>query len=121
MKQPTPEQIARLPKWARDHIADLERTAADTQREIRGILDNQTESKIFSDVYIEGNFEKVYYNVSEQIHIHHAGVFLKVNFRAEDRIELQWSTHEFGLGDVCLIPTSYQQARLVHPKNAYVR
>lgn len=119
--EPTLEQIAKLPKWAREHIEHLARRADDTQTMIHQILDDQTKSKISTDIYADGAFCKVYFNASEQLHIEHAGVFLKVNLRTEDRIELQWSTHEFGLGDCCFIPSSYQQARLVHPEQAYVR
>lgn len=38
---PTPEQIAKLPKWAQDHIKNLEWAATEAQRDRQSLFDSQ--------------------------------------------------------------------------------
>lgn len=39
--------LQRLPKWAQEHIAGLQRQRDSAQTELRNILDTQTETKIY--------------------------------------------------------------------------
>jgi hypothetical protein len=47
MIKPTPEQIAKLPKWAIDHIQSLEIYRNEAVRSLNRFLDNQTESNVW--------------------------------------------------------------------------
>lgn len=52
MTVPTPEQIAKLPKWAREYIHDLERATHDAQRQREALFDSQEKTSILhGDVY----------------------------------------------------------------------
>jgi hypothetical protein len=123
----TPERIAKLPAWAREHITRLERRADEATDAVEAYLDNQTESNIWFDDHVGNKFRRVYLSpkASERLSIKSqcGRIHLRVTNYHDDRIELAWSggNDEYGLGDVCCIPTSYQQVRLVHPANASVR
>jgi len=125
MTDATPERIAKLPVWAREHLASLERERDRAVAAHRAYLDSQTESNIWFRDRETG--ERIYLNeaASEKINITSrcGRVHLAVTCYHDDRIELSWSGGQdvYGLGDCCFIPTSYQQARIVHPANASVR
>lgn len=45
---PTPEQIAKLPKWAELWIADCERRCNEAETRLKEYLDNQTLSHVYT-------------------------------------------------------------------------
>jgi hypothetical protein len=45
----TPEQLAKLPKWAQEHIHELKRDREVTLRSLHAFQDNQTKSLIWVD------------------------------------------------------------------------
>ncbi len=117
----TDQQREKLPVYVREYIEMLERQRDEARDKLAAVVDNETESNVwYRDM--EGN--RFYINGTERLTIRsrcgrvHLGV---TNY--DDHIQLSWSGggDEYGLGDVCFIPTSYQQARIVHPANASVR
>jgi hypothetical protein len=112
------ERIAKLPKWVKEHITTLERRAKKAELTLKEYSDDQTPSK----VWYWGDLlsDSIHFVQSERITIGHADVVLDVNMYEEDQIQLSWrpSGRGYSQGDICFIPSSYQQARLVNPKNA---
>lgn len=120
----TPEQFSKLPLYVREHIRNLERQRDKAQSELTAYLDDQTESNIwFTDR--DGNKVYISSEASERLTVRSkcGKVYLGITNYDDDKIKLSWSggRDEYGMGDVCFIPTSYQQARLVHPSNAHAR
>lgn len=111
------ERIAKLPKWVQEHITTLERRAKKAEQTLEEYEDDQTPSKVWHGDLL-GNSK--HFVQSDKITIDHADVTLDVGLFEDDRIQLSWrpSGKWHQSGDICFIPTSYQQARLVNPKNA---
>lgn len=120
----TDERIAKLPKWAQEHLRDLTRERDNAEKKLAAYIDDQTESRIY---FTDRDGNKVYLNeeASERLTIvsQCGRVHLRVTNYHDDRIELSWTggRDEYGMGDIAFIPTSYQQARLVHPANTSAR
>lgn len=118
MNTPTPEQIAKLPKWTQSYIATLEREHAAILSKFRDMLDNQTPSSISREkmMHINGCTAFITQFVqAEDITFKHAGVELSVRLHKKDCIDLDWGPDGcHGMGDLCFIPTSYQQARITN-------
>jgi hypothetical protein len=97
----TPERIAKLPKWAQEHLASLTRDRDTLHRALQSYLDVQ-----YDRFYIQ----------DEQVTFEHAGVRLQVNAYREGEIALTWGPagSMAGLGDLCFIPTSYQRAKITN-------
>jgi hypothetical protein len=118
MRTPTPEQIAKLPKWAREHIENLERDALVATSRLDDMLDSQTPSPIYHEDMVsrggEFKFSK-HFVQARDLTFTHAGVALAVRLHRDDAIELSWGPETVhGLGDICFIPSAYQQARLTN-------
>lgn len=64
---PTTEQIAKLPKWAQDHIARIERRRADAVRQLEEYCDTVTPSPIKFDNWRINDGEKVKYIQADEI------------------------------------------------------
>ena len=58
--QPTPENIAKLPAWAREHIALLAAKERVAQTALQKYLDGQSKSNIFTQAYKPGGPEIAY-------------------------------------------------------------
>lgn len=120
----TPEQFSKLPLYVREHILTLERQRDKSQKELTAYLDNQTESNIWFTDW-DGNKVYISSEASERLTVKSkcGKIHLHIRNYNDDRIELGWSggKDEYGVGDVALTPTSYQQARLVHQENMHVR
>jgi len=118
-------QISKLPKWARDHIKNInqERDAAVTA------LDNFCNEEKQSPFYVEdficdgvkadehgigGPSNRRRYVQTNRIEVEHAGVYLSVLLRA-DTIELSWDSGRKGLEDIVLQPKSFQMVSLFVP------
>ena len=54
---PTPEQIAKLPRWARDHIKNLEWAATEAKRDHKSLFDSQEKTGL-----IYGTIGNIYDN-----------------------------------------------------------
>jgi hypothetical protein len=112
------KRIAKLPKWVQEHINTLECRAKKAELTLKEYVDDQTLSKISYDNSI--NEPETKYVQTDKITVDHADVVLDINLHDDDRIRLSWrpSGKWHQSGDICFIPSSYQQARLVNPKNA---
>ena len=116
-------KIERLPKWAQDHIRDLERQRNAAIRTLNETLDKQTPGPFFYDDMPctgEGGadgpvFKRIYIQAGWRIQCEHAGVLLSITVPPDGRkeIRLQWMTPEMSSRDIALIPESYCAARLV--------
>ncbi len=113
-------EIEKLPKWAQEHIKDLNRQRDVAIRALNEYCDKQTESKFYID---ESEFtgesvgptSKRRYIQTRKIYIEHASVLLTVIIR-EGEIDIGWSNINHH-GDVAFMPSSYMQARLVAKEN----
>lgn len=115
---PTKEQLARLPKWAQQHMAALQRERDTAVKAFREYEDGQTPSKIWCErlTYLDGSGPTLHRNYfqADSIEMEYAGVHLDVNLRNADGIKLCWrpAGSSVTMGPICLIPESYQQVRL---------
>src|SRR5262249_53047522 len=100
MNTPSPEQLAKLPKWAQDHITKLERQREEAIRTLNQALDTQTESS-FSVVATPctgettgPSFKRAYVQ-AHSIEVRWRGVELTVDANDYGQngkgIRLQWS------------------------------
>ena len=117
----TPEQIAKLPKWAQDHIKKIERERDIAVRELNEWCDSQTPSKVRIDELVvtgeeRGPSHKVRYVQTERATFTHSGVELDVSVFRDGEISLQWSAED-SHGDVAMIPESGNRVRLVSKQN----
>lgn len=55
MNTPTPEQIAKLPKWAQEHIHFLQRWHDEAQAKLKEYLDTQSPSAIYTGHEVSGD------------------------------------------------------------------
>lgn len=128
-KTPTPEQISKLPKWAQDHIKDLQRKIVVAEATAKRLTDEQTPSPIFvDDWYSEPSIKRYVQSPQGRITIEHADVHLEVYLAQSDDgqrmhgIELQWSPMEGGKRRLCgsevaAYPRSFNTVYLVHKDN----
>lgn len=127
MSAPTPEQIAKLPKWARDHITNIERERDVSVRALNEFQDSQTPSGIYYDDCVctgetKGPSNKRKYIQSHQLEVEHAGVLLSVflagtnDSQRSHGIQLSWNARQ-RTGHVAAIPTSFQCVELVAKEN----
>ena len=84
--KPTPEQIAKLPQWAQEHIKYLNMERDTAIRALNEHIDHQTPSPLYWDQYLstgEGNSggltgptNKRFYVQNHRMTVEHAGVLL---------------------------------------------
>jgi len=119
MNTPTPQQIAKLPKWAQDHIKDLSRQREVTIRTLNESLDKQTPSPFYYEDNLctgeqSGPVRKRIYVQTHWLYVEWEGVQLQILLREGQRqIDLKWYDQIGNCRDVAFIPSSYQSARLV--------
>lgn len=122
--KPTPEQIAKLPKWAQDEIKSLARQRDAAIRALNEYVDNQTESPFYTEDNEctgeqSGPTNRRRYIQAHKIEVQWRGVYLRVDAndfgQSGHGIRIQWSGGDGRLTgrEVAFIPGSYQQARLV--------
>ncbi len=119
---PTPEQIAKLPKWAQEYIKDVSREREVSLRTLNAFQDEQTPSPFYVEENLctgeaSGPTTKRRYIQAHSVEVYFRGVHLTVDANefgnSGSGIRLQWSSKERGGGDAAFIPTSYQSARIV--------
>jgi hypothetical protein len=116
--KPTQEQLDRLPKWAKEHFAKLQYERDSAVEQLNSLHDEQTPTDIWVAhiEYSTGEFkERKQYIGGTRIEAECKGVHLNVNL-TERGLELGWGPAGSGspIGDMCFIPTSYQQARITN-------
>ena len=120
MNKPTTEQIAKLPKFAREEIATLQRQRDEAVRRLQEMTDNQTVSPFYCD-HLDTTEQPikqriVYFQSGIRMMVEHEGVRLQIILRDKE-IDLQWSKPNHHTGDVCFRPTSHQSAALLTKEN----
>ena len=128
--------IAKLPKWAQEHITNLARERETAIRALNDHVDSQTPSQIYWEDYLStgegttgsgvGPTNKRFYVQTNRIVVECAGVQLYVHCHENvpmhhDGIEIKWGDPT-GLQNMTgFIPTSFQQASLIAYHNMRVR
>ena len=113
----TPERIAKLPRWARAHLENIERERAVAVRTLDEFTNNQTVSKCYTDCYDCTGEERgptsrrVYFNAKQSIRVVNAGVELEVTFYETDSIGLRYHG-EKRMDDVAIIPVCHGGVKL---------
>jgi hypothetical protein len=119
MKTPTPEQVARLPKWAQAHIADLDRQCRVAITALEYFQDSDEPTMVSYEQLrcLDGKTQFFTRHIdAHEVTFTAAGVSLVVRLPDDSRgIQLSWGPEGgHGLGDMCFTPTSYQQARITN-------
>ena len=113
--------VAKLPKWAQEHIGKIERERDVAVRALNAFCDEQTKSPYYVDDHIctgeeQGPVVKTRYIQTHKMTVSYCGVELNIltrTFSNEKRIELQWNATDIRTREVAFIPTSYQAGYLV--------
>ena len=116
------DKIAKLPKWAQDHIQELQRQRDIAVRALNEYCDSQTPSEMYVEENEctgeqEGPSVKVRYIQGQRMNFLAHGVLLSVYTGRENYIELSWSAPGWRQEDIAFIPSSNHQARLVSKEN----
>jgi hypothetical protein len=116
--KPTPEQIAKLPKWAQELIANLDRRVVLSERALREHMDSQTPSEFFIDDYLcIGGGSPVAtrrYVQTHKISVAKDGVRADILLRMDEPgIEISWGDEKRTCREVAMVPTSFQKIKLV--------
>lgn len=117
----TPERLAKLPRWAREHIEHVEREREVAVRTLDSFRDDQTVSKCYAEVYDCTGEERgptnrrVYFNAKESIIVEHAGVKLDVSFYEDDGIGLRFHGERCH-SDVAVMPVCHGNIKLQTPE-----
>ena len=111
-----PEKIAKLPKWAQDHIRDIQRQRDIAVRALDQYTDNQTPSPFYVQEMecVEKGAPKFYtrYIHGHRMNVIHQGIELQILLR-DDHIDLSWSGYEKSMAEIAMIPASFQRVRLL--------
>ncbi len=119
--KPTPEQLAKLPKWAAEYIKEIERQRETAISALNEYTDNQTVSPLFADELecLEAGSPRhiIRYFQGREIQAKFMGVHVRMYLcETRKRIEIQYSREDDRTGDVCLQPSSHQSFSLIAPK-----
>lgn len=129
MNSPTPEQIAKLPRWTQDHIITLQRERDNAVQALKDFCDAETPSPIFYDDLVSdgdkiGPSVRRKYIQNRKLEILHHGVSLSILLARKDDgqrnggIQLQWTAEKRQMnGQVAAIPTGFQMIELVAKEN----
>ena len=121
MNSPTPEQIAKLPKWAQEYIEDLSRRTEIAGRALKEYTDSQTPSPFFFDDFLpvggeSPQFSRTYVQ-THKICVVKDGVRVDVLLRDDEPgIEVSWGDEKRGMRETPMIPISYQKIKIL-PKD----
>jgi hypothetical protein len=116
------EKIKKLPKWAQEHINNIERERDVSIKTLNKFIDGQTETSFWYDDLIctgeeKGPSFKRRFIQTHRMEVEHAGVSLSVLLR-DGCIDIGWrSGNRFSNSEAAFIPTSYMQARIVSKEN----
>jgi hypothetical protein len=114
--------IAKLPKWAQEHIKGLERERFVAVRSLNEFTDKQTPSPFYHEDYVcsgeqQGPTKKRNYIQASSLIVESFGIELTVILRDEEKaIDLQWVGVNLH-GHVAMIPRSFQKVYLVSSKH----
>jgi len=122
---PTPEQFARLPKWAQEHIADFERTNSVLRKQVSEMLDSLTPSPFYTEDLHSAGMVKRFLPGIRRIIAEHAGVKAEIYLPSERDgqrlfgIEICYSGSQRSLSHfpVAIMPRGASSIQLVHKDN----
>lgn len=128
MQTVTAEQIAKLPKWAQDHIRNITRERDIAVQELNAWVDSQTPSAFYVDEYpcIGEQKHKRRYFQGNRIAVDHAGVHCEILLAREDDgqrlygIDITYSEggpRRIGHQDVAIMPRASNCIELVAKDN----
>jgi hypothetical protein len=117
-KSPTPDQLAKLPKWAQEHIVNLERRTKTAEDALNDYKDNQTPSEFYTEDMLcvgEGSPEYVKrYVQGYKMNVEHDGVRLTILLRQDEKgIDLQWYSTDRLMREVAMVPLSFNKVKIV--------
>lgn len=104
---PTKEQLAKLPKWAQEHIKAVTHQRDTVACKLDRLCDSQTRSNIWTE-----DFKCRQYIQGHTVEFDFQGVSLNVNLSTGRGLELAWKPSGDVIGALCFIPTSYQRAQI---------
>lgn len=124
MTTPTPEQLAKLPKWAQDHIKDLERERGAAVKALNDFTDADTPAAFYVEEHVgmgekKGPSIKRRYIQTRAVICESQGIELRIfasgDLYGQSRpgIELSWSAISRGMSDVAFIPNARNSATLI--------
>lgn len=126
MLKPTKEQIEKLPRWAQEHIANIERERFVAVRSLNEAMDAQTVSPFYIDDWVctgeqTGPVTKRRYIQGHKIQCLFDGILMEILLSegaGRDRgIHISWNDEKRLTGKVALVPTSYQKIVLINKAN----
>lgn len=116
----TPEQLAKLPRWAQEHIKDVERERDSAQALNKRFEDTQTPSPFFVDDWtVSPTVKRYVQSPIDRLCVEYAGVHLEIFLARPDDgqrlhgIELSYS----GGSAIALMPRSISCIQLVNKAN----
>lgn len=112
---PTPEMLAKLPKWAQKHIEDLDRRAVVAERNLREYRDSQTPSDIFVEGFDDESKKIVRtYLQTNKVDVERNGVHLTVLLREyEPGIDISWYSEGRLTREVALVPKGFNSISII--------
>jgi hypothetical protein len=106
--------ISKLPKWAQQHIEDLQRQRDIAVKRLNEMTDDQTPSPFYADQYdstkTPPESRRVYFQ-AHRMTVGHLGLELDIILR-DDGIDCAYYSGDRRVGDICLTPTSFQSFTL---------
>ena len=118
--EPTPEQIAKLPKWAQEHIADVTRQMGVAKRALNEFTDAQTPSAFYTEETLclshddnRSHFVKRYIQ-GHKVDVEHDGVKLTILLRQDEKgIDLQWHSLNSFMCEVAMVPLGFNKVKIL--------
>lgn len=120
---PTPEQMAKLPRWAQEHINEITRQREVAIKALNEWTDAQTPAPFFFDDMQctgekTGPTDRRRYVQTHRMIVEHKGVRLDIALRQDgDGIDLQWDTPGRSCRMVACVPRTFQGMELVAKEN----
>ena len=108
----TTEQKSKLPKWAQEHIEDLDQRAVIAERTLKEIRNNQTPSEFFVEGW-DGKLER-HYVKTHKISVEREGVHVDILLRLDNPgVDVSfWSTNRL-CREIAMVPTGFNQVRIM--------
>jgi hypothetical protein len=114
--------LDKLPKWAREHIEDLQRQRDLAVNSLNSYLDSKTPSPFYHEQLscLNGKGAVVtrnYVNGAGRMTVEWGGVCVRIELPRDDAIEISYEPCERMMGDVLLTPISFQRLSLKKVNN----
>lgn len=122
---PTPEQIEKLPKWARDHIKTLSRERETAIQALKEACDSEKPSPFYYENFDStgegrGPSRRRNYVQAHSMVCEFDGVRLTISahhYNQQKGIQLSWDDPQRSLAEMAFIPKSYQQAIILRKED----